>query len=178
MKHADIVRMREEMMLEDRLSPALKMTNNERWIYVNYEKLPAIYNFCGLINHGEAECYKSYNLENIPGNLVDWAKIPIQGYDEPVHFPFGEWMVAPQFRRENNRGIGMALPRMPALAESQWKKTTGLTRTQHGVSSSNPVKLAESSLYRTRRRLFDNIDDGSNTIAENSGRNHSLVKAE
>ncbi|XXG69139.1 hypothetical protein AAC387_Pa06g2078 [Persea americana] len=72
----------------------------------------------------------------------------------------------------------MALPRTPASAESQWKKTTGLTRTQHGVSSSNPIKSAESSPCSTLHMLFDNIDDGSNTIVVNARRNRSLVEEE
>lgn len=75
--YPDIVRMWVEMMLEDRFSPAVKMTNKGRWIYVKYEKLPTICKFCGLINHGEDECYESYTLENIPANLADWAEIPI-----------------------------------------------------------------------------------------------------
>lgn len=99
--YEDIVRVRMIMDLKMLFHPAIRLTHEDRWILLKYEKLNYVCKFCGLITLGEEECPIPYPLPKTPPTLLRWALMRILDiWEGGGHYPFGEWMCCGRYRRE------------------------------------------------------------------------------
>lgn len=71
----DIVRVRVIMNIKEYLIPAIWLTDEERWIYIKYEKVNAICRFCGMVDHGEDDCANPYPLSEVPEDYSEWTRL-------------------------------------------------------------------------------------------------------
>ena len=97
----DIVRVRVILNIKEYLIPAIWLTDEERWIYIKYEKVNALCRFCGMVDHGEDDCAHPYPLSEVLEDFSEWTRLKIPSLQEGEdHYPFGEWMLCGKFERE------------------------------------------------------------------------------
>ncbi|KAJ8630510.1 hypothetical protein MRB53_023833 [Persea americana] len=78
----DIVRVRVVLNIKEYLIPAIWLTDEERWIYIKYEKVNAICRFCGMVDHGEDDCANPYPLSEVPQDYSEWTRLKIPSLQE------------------------------------------------------------------------------------------------